>query len=230
MGSLAKLTVPTIFHTQFRLYKPCQLFVDTLHVPQITPERQLVLTTVEQQNSRHLCFAHSVSPSPIAMQMQQQRCASSRLAGPRGFQLLGVGARPQQLARPRQQSPRLLMAQQQEVRPAGAAWGLAGVVACPIGHASGRWGRHERPAPATAACGVAHAALATTLIGRSEVVSHMQPPSLHPCAPLASVAQAPPGLEQSIEEGVNVTGEFCSIDQTGKRLRDRSLGEMEQVG
>lgn len=42
--------------------------------------------------------------------------------------------------------------------------------------------------------------------------------------------QAPPGLEQSIEEGVNVTGDFCSLDGSGKRVKDRTLGEMEQVG
>lgn len=27
-----------------------------------------------------------------------------------------------------------------------------------------------------------------------------------------------------------MTGEFCSLDSTGKRVRDRTLGEMEQVG
>jgi hypothetical protein len=43
------------------------------------------------------------------------------------------------------------------------------------------------------------------------------------------VLQAPPELQQSIEEGVNVTGEFCSLDATGKRVRERSMGEMEQV-
>ncbi len=31
-----------------------------------------------------------------------------------------------------------------------------------------------------------------------------------------------------MEEGVNVTGEFCSIDTTGKRVRNRTIGEMEQ--
>lgn len=43
------------------------------------------------------------------------------------------------------------------------------------------------------------------------------------------VLQAPPELQQSIEEGVNVTGEFCSLDSTGKRIKDRTMGEMEQV-
>eukprot|EP00775_Hariotina_reticulata_P004953 gene4953-5194_t len=35
-------------------------------------------------------------------------------------------------------------------------------------------------------------------------------------------------LEQSIEEGVNVTGEFCTIDDRGKRVKNRTIGEMEQ--
>jgi hypothetical protein len=43
------------------------------------------------------------------------------------------------------------------------------------------------------------------------------------------VLQAPPELQQSIEEGVNVTGNFCSIDGAGKRVRERTIGEMEQV-
>lgn len=46
---------------------------------------------------------------------------------------------------------------------------------------------------------------------------------------LHGVLQAPPELQQSIEEGVNVTGEFCSLDATGKRVRERTMGEMEQV-
>lgn len=40
--------------------------------------------------------------------------------------------------------------------------------------------------------------------------------------------EAPPAVEQSFEEGVHATGEFCSIDERGKRLKERSLGEMEQ--
>lgn len=27
-----------------------------------------------------------------------------------------------------------------------------------------------------------------------------------------------------------MTGDFCSLDSTGKRLKDRTMGEMEQVG
>lgn len=46
--------------------------------------------------------------------------------------------------------------------------------------------------------------------------------------PRAQQQEAPPELQQSIEEGVNVTGEFCSLDQTGKRVKNRTLGEMEQ--
>lgn len=40
--------------------------------------------------------------------------------------------------------------------------------------------------------------------------------------------QETPTVEASIEEGVNVTGEFCSLDGAGKRQRDRTIGEMEQ--
>lgn len=29
---------------------------------------------------------------------------------------------------------------------------------------------------------------------------------------------------------MNVTGDFCSLDSAGKRVKNRSLGEMEQVG
>jgi hypothetical protein len=46
----------------------------------------------------------------------------------------------------------------------------------------------------------------------------------------AVVLQAPPAVQQSVEEGVNVTGDFCSLDASGKRLKDRTMGEMEQVG
>jgi hypothetical protein len=35
-------------------------------------------------------------------------------------------------------------------------------------------------------------------------------------------------VTETIEEGVNLGGEYCSLDKTGKRLRNRSVGEMEQ--
>eukprot|EP00878_Enallax_costatus_P000914 GHUV01001044.1.p1 GENE.GHUV01001044.1~~GHUV01001044.1.p1 ORF type:complete len:416 (+),score=103.50 GHUV01001044.1:3-1250(+) len=45
---------------------------------------------------------------------------------------------------------------------------------------------------------------------------------------VAKARQQETSLQESIEEGVNVTGEFCSIDSSGKRVRDRTIGEMEQ--
>lgn len=44
----------------------------------------------------------------------------------------------------------------------------------------------------------------------------------------AQQQEAPPAVQQSVEEGVNVTGDFCSLDASGKRLKDRTMGEMEQ--
>lgn len=35
-------------------------------------------------------------------------------------------------------------------------------------------------------------------------------------------------VQESIEEGVNISGEFCTIDSAGKRVKNRTMGEMEQ--
>jgi hypothetical protein len=119
-------------------------------------------------------------------------------------------------------------------RPHGVWWGWVGASRRRLGAATGSCGgasAHSlsqdarRPGwPASGGCPA-----------RARVAARaMHPPRLEitptylsrsPC-----VLQAPTSVEQSIEEGVNVTGEFCSLTPEGKRLRDRSMGEMEQVG
>jgi hypothetical protein len=50
-------------------------------------------------------------------------------------------------------------------------------------------------------------------------------------APLRADNDKKVGLAVSIdEETENVGGEFCTLDATGKKLKKRTVGEMEQVG
>jgi len=60
------------------------------------------------------------------------------------------------------------------------------------------------------------------------VASHGRPGVLLRSRLVARAQQENTSVTETVEEGVNLGGEYCSLDKSGKRVRDRTIGEMEQ--